>query len=358
MAKSKKYYFMYLNAIASSFAVVVLHTVTNPAQFGIQTSRPSFYLILCIILGIIFSYGVPIFFMQSGANILNYRDRYNTKTFFIKRFNKVVIPFITWSIIGFFFIFGKNNGSLTIKTFIKNFLLGDIVGPYWFFYNITGFYLCAPFVSLIIKYGSKKIIKYTLLILIVTNTVIPIVNILIKTQSLFGSSFPFVGSYAQYFIAGWYLTHNDLSERRYKQIYLLGIVMLIFEIITTIYFTFYIKQIPMLNYPGGIVKTFSDIAMIPSFCVMCALFLFFKQRECWLETLSAKTLLAKGASLTFGIYLIHPFLVTYLLDPFNKFLVAFPLIVRIIVDPLVIYFASGIITLYIRKIKYLKWLMP
>ena len=43
--------------------------------------------------------------------------------------------------------------------------------------------------------------------------------------------------------------------------------MLIFEIITTIYFTFYIKQIPMLNYPGGIVKTFSDIAMIPSFCV-------------------------------------------------------------------------------------------
>lgn len=139
--------------------------------------------------------------------------------------------------------------------------------------------------------------------------------------------------------------------------------MLIFEIITTIYFTFYIKQIPMLNYPGGIVKTFSDIAMIPSFCVMCALFLFFKQRECWLETLSAKTLLAKGASLTFGIYLIHPFLITYLLDPFNKFLVdkflvAFPLIVRIIVDPLVIYFASGIITLYIRKIKYLKWLMP
>ena len=32
---------------------------------------------LCIILGIIFSYGVPIFFMQSGANILNYRDPQN-----------------------------------------------------------------------------------------------------------------------------------------------------------------------------------------------------------------------------------------------------------------------------------------
>ena len=40
MTKSKKYYFMYLNAIASSFAVVVAHTITNPAQLGIQASRP------------------------------------------------------------------------------------------------------------------------------------------------------------------------------------------------------------------------------------------------------------------------------------------------------------------------------
>lgn len=71
MTKSKKYYFMYLNVIASSFAVVVLHTVTNPAQLGIQASRPSFYLILCIVLGIIFSYGVPIFFVQSGGKYSN-----------------------------------------------------------------------------------------------------------------------------------------------------------------------------------------------------------------------------------------------------------------------------------------------
>ena len=58
-----------------------------------------------------------------------------------------------------------------------------------------------------------------------------------------------------------------------------GIIMLFFEIIATIYFSFYVKQLPGLNYPGGIVKTFFDIAMLPSFCVMCALFLIFKQIE-------------------------------------------------------------------------------
>lgn len=72
---SNKYYFMYLNAILSSFAVVVLHTVANPASLGITKIQPTFYVILCIIIGIVFSYGVPMFFMQSGANILSYRNR-------------------------------------------------------------------------------------------------------------------------------------------------------------------------------------------------------------------------------------------------------------------------------------------
>ena len=45
---------MYLNAIASSFAVVVAHTITNPAQLGITKIGPTFYVILCIVLGIVF----------------------------------------------------------------------------------------------------------------------------------------------------------------------------------------------------------------------------------------------------------------------------------------------------------------
>lgn len=59
MQKTK--YFMYLNAIISSFAVVVAHTITNPVQLGVSTTKISFYLLLCIVLGIIFSYGVPLF---------------------------------------------------------------------------------------------------------------------------------------------------------------------------------------------------------------------------------------------------------------------------------------------------------
>ena len=35
-------------------------------------------------------FAVPVFFMISGANLLGYRKKYDTKTFFVKRFKKVV----------------------------------------------------------------------------------------------------------------------------------------------------------------------------------------------------------------------------------------------------------------------------
>lgn len=40
-------------------------------------------------------------FMMSGATLMNYRDRYNTKTYLTKRFTRVGIPFIAWSLINF-----------------------------------------------------------------------------------------------------------------------------------------------------------------------------------------------------------------------------------------------------------------
>ncbi len=356
MQKTK--YFMYLNAIISSFAVVVAHTITNPVQLGVSTTKISFYLLLCIVLGIIFSYGVPLFFMQSGANVLNYRDRYTTHVFFKKRIHKVIIPFILWSILGFFFIYGKEGFPLTIKNFCVAFLTGNIVEPYWFFYNIIGFYICVPFISLIIKYGSTNIIKYTIFILIIVNTGIPVINVFFNTQSSFGTSVPFIGPYAQYFIAGWYLNNVNIAKKNRLRIYSLAIVMLLFEIVATIYFSFFVKHIPMLNYPDGIVKTFYDIAMFPSFCVMCALFLFLKQLEPKLSSEVMRKNLKKVAGLTFGIYLIHPFIIVWLLNPFNQIFLQLPLIVKMLIDPLFVYCLSGLIVMIVRKIGLLHWIVP
>lgn len=48
----------------------------------------------------LFYFAVPVFFMLTGATLINYRKRYGTGTFFKKRLLKTLVPFIIWSIIG------------------------------------------------------------------------------------------------------------------------------------------------------------------------------------------------------------------------------------------------------------------
>ena len=46
-----------------------------------------------------FYWAVPIFLMLSGATLMNYREKYSTKTFFSKRLSRVVFPWIFWSFV-------------------------------------------------------------------------------------------------------------------------------------------------------------------------------------------------------------------------------------------------------------------
>ena len=57
------------------------------------------YWITANIIECICYFAVPIFFMISGATLLNYRKRYTTAVFFKKRFGKTLVLFLIWSVI-------------------------------------------------------------------------------------------------------------------------------------------------------------------------------------------------------------------------------------------------------------------
>lgn len=50
-----------------------------------------------------FYWPVPVFFMISGATLIDYRDRYSTESFLKKRFFRTGIPFLFWSFISVVF---------------------------------------------------------------------------------------------------------------------------------------------------------------------------------------------------------------------------------------------------------------
>ena len=90
--------------------------------------------------------------MLSGATLMNYREKYNTKEFFLKRVKKVVIPFLFWAVVMFVWKISTNqmniNGFKEVSDWINAFFSSKEETTYYFMFVILGLYLTMPLLSL------------------------------------------------------------------------------------------------------------------------------------------------------------------------------------------------------------------
>ena len=94
--KSNRIEYISLASVLSAIAVVYLHA--NGCFWTFSTSR---YWFTANIIESVFYFAVPIFFMISGAMLIDFNKKYGLKEYFQKRIHKTVIPYIVWSLIGF-----------------------------------------------------------------------------------------------------------------------------------------------------------------------------------------------------------------------------------------------------------------
>ena len=167
-------YITVLNVL-SAIAVVILHSKFNISIFSNEQ-----YWQNANIIESIFHFAVPVFFMISGIMLIDYRDRYNTKTFFEKRIKKTVIPFIFWSIIGIlYFSFVRKKfkiSDFTITQFLNAIMGTKYMFVYWFFPALFSVYLCIPLFSAIEKRLRKNVFIYLLIVCAIFNFILPFIN--------------------------------------------------------------------------------------------------------------------------------------------------------------------------------------
>lgn len=150
VAKAPRHYWMDLLNVIACFAVVMLHCTTTVFANSGDTEWH-----LDVLFQSICIFAVPVFFMISGANLLGYREKYDTKTFFVKRFRKVVFTLVIASIIVYVcqpllaFIIAGTPPDISIGGFVKGFLHNQICDIYWFFYAIIILYAVTPVFSLV-----------------------------------------------------------------------------------------------------------------------------------------------------------------------------------------------------------------
>lgn len=101
--------------------------------------------------------------MISGATLIDYRERYDTKTFFKKRFAKTLIPYVCFVFFGV--IYGIITNNITFDNSVVLTLINSLFSPqypniYWFFIPLFTAYMCIPVISRISKEHREETFRY------------------------------------------------------------------------------------------------------------------------------------------------------------------------------------------------------
>ncbi|OLF70601.1 hypothetical protein B8A32_03705 [Loigolactobacillus backii] len=340
----KHIYFMDLLNIIGMLAVVFLHS----SEYAF-TYHPGNRWGISLVLQVGFIFAVPLFLMLSGANILNYRERYSTTVFAKKRISKVLLPFIFWSLAWFAYDIHQGWQQATWQSLFDGFTYNKFQPIFWFFYTIMGFYLAAPILSQLTQRANKRIIQYFLGLYIVVVligsyglTLIP------RPQSIIFSSIPMVATQSiGYFLVGWYVQEFPLTKQWRHQIQLLGGLSLL--IMLGLAFGLSLQRHYMVR---NVYTIFSIFAFFYSLSIWVSLenWLANWQPRPWLQPL-----LRNLASASLGVYCIHEFLI-YSVEQYWKLPASS--YTHMFLLPVAVYLVSVVITLLLKRIPLIRRLIP
>ena len=301
-----------------------------------------------LIFEVVLYWAVPVFIMLSGATLMKYKERYDTKTFFKKRFSKILIPWIIWS---FVLYIVYNHRNINILQFGKDFLYCKIESIYWFFPLILYLYCLIPVLSIIAeKEENRKMLKAIFLFIFIFRAIIYPICVMcnIEFPTVF-KDFISQNGYLMFLILGYLLSTTNVPKKKRIIIYILGLFAIVFKYCYTYYFS--IKE-------GKLNNDLFDYCAFTSVLLAIAVFVFIKNIN-WEKIIGklhiTPNMIAKISSYSFGVYLIH----IIIKIQGTKFLKLNPYgIIYRTVGAIVIYIISVIAVWIMKKIPIIRKTVP
>lgn len=163
-----------------------------------------------VLIEVICYFAVPVFFMLSGATLLNYRQRYSTTEFYKKRFIRTVIPYLFWSITFYTIYLLRGNPPFGWKDTITRVTTGEIPYTfYWFFIPLFLLYIFMPFFSFMVEKLKNCQLQFLCLLLFVFQSVIPTISSLVDLNISFQTP---IAGYFIFMLLGYLLANNDYES--------------------------------------------------------------------------------------------------------------------------------------------------
>lgn len=274
--------------IIACILIIMMHSpISNESANGLFLSSLSY----------ISASGIGLFFMISGALLLPMK--LNTMLFLSKRFLKVVFPAIFWSL----FYLGANvilrNQTIGVKELLSLPFSAQGTPVLWFIYTLLGLYLLVPILSRWLQKASRRELDFYLGLWAVS-LCYPFLKYVVDINTSNTGILYYLTGYVGYFVLGYYL--KTFPDRiTWKMLIPLLVVVI---------------AVPVICKLLNIKVDFYDLFWYLSIFVVI-------QCVCWWKAICNIKQNAIGektayyiielSKMTFGIYLVHIFIMRYVL---------------------------------------------
>ncbi len=322
----------------SILAVLLIHTTTRTLEASSYNLQQ---LPWTLFLNQTSRFAVPLFFMISGFVLeLSHSHNKNYVMYIKKRANRIIIPYVFWSAIYYFLVFGKHK-----PPFIDSLFAGNASYQLYFIPSLIIFYLLFP---LLHKYCSIICNKWSLIILGILQIIILYFDYNIHSISLFYPLSVALLNYF-YFIFGIWLSKNqDLFKKilkKWKILLFLGSLLFAFLIFYE-GFTGYMKTQNYLKF----YSQWRPSVFIYSFLIGGFMYALFD------KGFASSKIIKSLSKLSFFVFFVHVAILQFTWLYFLKNIFSINLAKQLWYDPLYFLFvavASFAIAYVVHKIPYL-----
>lgn len=285
--KKKIQYYDNLRAVAC-FLVILTHS-------AMPALNPSFGIYM-VMFSLIASPSSELFVSISSGLLAP--TKLSMKRFYIKRFSKLLWPFLFWSVFMVFYRYFNN--EIDINEAIERIIFFPIKpteGVYWFVYAICGLYLINPIISPWLQKTTKRELQFVLGLWVLT-LLLPYLNIITgkevyKINGNYYFILTYVGGFVGYMLLGVYFKMFPIFIKSKLKLLL---------VISTLIFLGTVPIIWSYLFDKSVLDIVYNNLSLTSALYVSAIYIFFKNFTFsnfinkWFSII---------ATYSFGIYLIH-----------------------------------------------------
>ena len=278
-----------------AIAVVLLHVLSTPmSHTPVEVLGLTRSFAWCEVQMIFTRWAVPVFFMITGALLLNPEKRIDWDKSFMYA-ARMAIVLATFGLGMNFLKAYPECGGLTLQTLSTAvyYTLSDTgCGHLWYLYAIIGFYLLLPLYRAYVAQASKRDLRIVILLIFALDIGVHTVNQIWGLELMYLLKVP---SSLFYFLLGYY-AHRHLTID--VKLVAAGIASVV---IGTGFNAWYVFG--QMRYESWVFG--------PDFLIIApwSLMIFLLMKKCLNGPLEPRGAVSRFADLSFGIYLLHPLII-------------------------------------------------